>query len=48
MPFNGKAAGLIVYLWTVPGPEINNGYVYLASLRLAKISSDAELTPLAP
>jgi hypothetical protein len=22
---------LIVYLWTAPGPEINNGYAYLAS-----------------
>jgi hypothetical protein len=24
-------AGPIVYLWAAPGPEINNGYEYLAS-----------------
>jgi hypothetical protein len=27
----GGDAGFIVYLWAAPGPEINNGYEYLAS-----------------
>jgi len=37
-------AGSIVYLWTAPGPEINNGYVYLAPQRRA--SPGAELAAL--